>query len=216
MTLQCSTVFVALADPDGKTLVRFYRQLFGQEPVWHVPEVYAEFQISGLRLGIFKPSLIHRSEFETQAGSISLCIEVEQLEEAIASVEQAFIQTRLTGDHLLPSDIITASHGREVYAYDPAGNRLILHETKLPQRKPTTTDLFKAEMPTEMPKVEVPRVEVPKVEVREAEMQEPQIHEPQIHEPQIEETPIQKTQTKTAIRQAPSTRQKRKTISKLK
>jgi predicted enzyme related to lactoylglutathione lyase len=151
MALQCSTVFVALADPDGKTLVRFYRQLFGQEPVWHVPEIYAEFQLPGLRLGIFKPSTIHRSEFESQAGSISLCIEVEQLEEAIASVEQAFTETRLTGDHLLPGDIITSSHGREVYAYDPAGNRLILHETHLPK----------------MPKAEQPKADIHEIQLGE-------------------------------------------------
>lgn len=146
MVLQCSTVFVALADPDGKTLVRFYRQLFGQEPVKYIPEVYAEFQLPGLRLGIFKPSTVHRSEFEGQAGSISLCIEVAQLEEAIASVEQAFIETRLTGDHLLPGDIMTSSHGREVYAYDPAGNRLILHETHLPKADRPQVDLPEADL----------------------------------------------------------------------
>jgi hypothetical protein len=27
-----------------------------------------------------------------------------------------------------PGEIITASHGREIYTYDPAGNRLILHQ----------------------------------------------------------------------------------------
>ena len=29
-----------------------------------------------------------------------------------------------------PGEIIEASHGREIYAYDPAGNRLILHQGK--------------------------------------------------------------------------------------
>ncbi|MEL6928818.1 MAG: VOC family protein, partial [Cyanobacteria bacterium J06600_6] len=28
-----------------------------------------------------------------------------------------------------PGEIITASHGREIYGYDPAQNRLILHES---------------------------------------------------------------------------------------
>jgi hypothetical protein len=128
MILQCSTVFVALADPDGKTLVRFYTHLFDQEPILHRPGVYAEFQLPGLRLAIFKPTTGHRSEFEGQAGSISLCIEVEELEGAIAAIEKAFISARLSADHLLPGEIMTASHGREVYAYDPLGNRLILHE----------------------------------------------------------------------------------------
>lgn len=135
MTLQCSTVFVALADPDGKTLVRFYTQLLGQEPALHVPDVYAEFQLPGLRLGIFKPKTAHRAEFEGQTGSMSLCIEVDRLEAAIDSVEQAFVTARLPGDHLLPGDIMTVSHGREVYAYDPVGNRLILHESSKPKHK---------------------------------------------------------------------------------
>ncbi|MGL4621884.1 MAG: VOC family protein, partial [Chroococcidiopsis sp.] len=26
--------------------------------------------------------------------------------------------------------IVTASHGREIYAYDPDGNRIILHQAK--------------------------------------------------------------------------------------
>jgi predicted enzyme related to lactoylglutathione lyase len=128
MALEYSTVFVALADPDGKTLVRFYTQLLGQEPVVHIPDVYAEFQLPGLRLGIFKPKTNYRAEFEAQAGSMSLCIEVKELEAAIAQVEAAFTQAHLTADHLLPGDIVTVSHGREVYAYDPVGNRLILHE----------------------------------------------------------------------------------------
>lgn len=200
MALQCSTVFVALADPDGKTLMRFYRQLFGQEPVRHIPEVYAEFQLPGLRLGIFKPSTVHRSEFEGQAGSISLCIEVDQLEEAIASVEQAFVETRLTGDHLLPGDIITSSHGREVYAYDPAGNRLILHETKLPQ--PHLADLPLTDLPlTDLPIVKIPKAEISKAEISEAEMQESQLQEIQIEPP---------------IHQVPSTQQKRKSSPKVK
>ncbi|HEY9629960.1 MAG TPA: hypothetical protein V6C84_21930 [Coleofasciculaceae cyanobacterium] len=176
MALQCSTVFVALADPDGKTLVRFYRQLFAQEPVWLVPEVYAEFQLPGLRLGIFKPSMIHRSEFEGQAGSISLCLEVEQLEEAIAAVEQAFTETRLTGEHLFPGDILTSAHGREVYAYDPAGNRLILHEASLPKLKqcqlnPAEIELSEAKMPVELPEAEIPKAETP-----EAEMHKIKVH----------------------------------------
>jgi hypothetical protein len=29
-----------------------------------------------------------------------------------------------------PGEIIEASHGREIYAYDPAKNRLILHQAK--------------------------------------------------------------------------------------
>jgi hypothetical protein len=51
---------------------------------------------------------------------MSLCLEVANLDQAIA---------RLT--HLgypPPGPILTASHGREIYAYDHDGNRLILHQ----------------------------------------------------------------------------------------
>ena len=136
MGLQCSAVFVALADPNGNTLVQFYQALFGQAPVLQVPGVYAEFQLPGLRLGIFKPKSNQISEFAAQTGNMSLCLEVEQLEGAIAAIEKAYLETPLTAfDHLLPGEIMVVSHGREVYAYDPAGNRLILHEAQKTQGK---------------------------------------------------------------------------------
>jgi hypothetical protein len=51
---------------------------------------------------------------------MALCLEVPNLEEAIA---------HLTSLGYPPtSTIITASHGREVYAADPDGNWLILHQ----------------------------------------------------------------------------------------
>ena len=53
---------------------------------------------------------------------MSLCLEVEQLETAIEHL-------RCLGFPPL-GEIVVASHGREIYAYDPAGNRLILHEAK--------------------------------------------------------------------------------------
>lgn len=120
-SLQYHTVFVALADRDGK-LVPFYQNLLGQPPDSELPGVYAEFQLAGLRLGIFQPKTNHQSEFESlSSGSMSLCFEVPQLEVAI---------DRLTAiGYPPPGTITTASHGREIYAYDPAGNRIILHES---------------------------------------------------------------------------------------
>lgn len=122
MTMQLKTVFVALADLGQETLVQFYRQLFDQEPTAWIAQVYAEFELPGLRLGIFQPKVAHRSEFEGRSGSISLCLEVEQLEGAIDHLTQL--------GYPPPGEITIASHGREIYAYDPAGNRLILHESK--------------------------------------------------------------------------------------
>ncbi|WP_088890211.1 VOC family protein [Leptolyngbya ohadii] len=115
------TVFVALADRN-RQLVSFYRELLGQPPQTEIPGGYAEFQLAGLRLGIFQPKVDHLPEFAApSSGSMSLCFEVAQLEVAI---------DRLTAmGYPPPGTITTASHGREIYAYDPAGNRLILHES---------------------------------------------------------------------------------------
>jgi predicted enzyme related to lactoylglutathione lyase len=119
MVLHSSDVFIALADPDGETLGRFYSQLFGLEPVVYIPSVYTEFLLPGLRLGIFKPKENHAAEF-AGTGGMSLCVEVDDLAEAIAQFSAL--------GHPPPGEIAIASHGREIYAYDPLGNRLILHE----------------------------------------------------------------------------------------
>jgi predicted enzyme related to lactoylglutathione lyase len=123
MALAASTIFVALADSKGN-LVEFYRTLFGLEPQIWIPEVYAEFWLPGLRLGIFTPKADHLTEFQAGSGGMSLCVEVKQLEVAIQ-------QLTVLG-YPPPGSPMMASHGREIYAYDPAGNRLILHERKDP------------------------------------------------------------------------------------
>lgn len=123
MSLNASTVFVALADPftdQGERLVAFYTALFAQKPAIHKPQ-YAEFHLPGLRLGIFQPKVDQRQQFMGQAGSMSLCVEVSSLESAIEHLK--------TIGHPPSSAVMVASHGREVYLHDPAGNRLILHES---------------------------------------------------------------------------------------
>jgi predicted enzyme related to lactoylglutathione lyase len=133
MVLHTSDVFVTLVDPDGETLMRFYSLLFGQPSV-HIPKVYTEFRLPGLRLGLFKPQKNHAAEFSGQplrylqssAGGMSLCIEVVNLEAAIAQFAALGCSP--------PGEITIASHGREIYAYDPLGNRLILHENLILQK----------------------------------------------------------------------------------
>jgi hypothetical protein len=121
MGLGHSTVFVALADLDGHMLTHFYQALFTQDPAIDIPNVYAEFVLPGMRLGIFNPKSPHQVEFESlSSGSMSLCIEVENIEGAIAHLT--------TLGYPPPGPIQQTSHGREIYAYDPQGNRLILHE----------------------------------------------------------------------------------------
>jgi hypothetical protein len=117
--------FVTLAGSNHAQLVEFYQQFLGIAPQPFTPNVYAEFQLPGLCLGIFRPSRNHGDEFNhsTQAG-MSICLEVATLESAIA---------RLTNlGYPPPGPIILAAHGREIYAYDPDENRLILHQSHSP------------------------------------------------------------------------------------
>ncbi|MEG4328500.1 VOC family protein, partial [Microcoleus sp. herbarium5] len=113
---------VTLADLDKEVLVKFYTKFLDIEPNPYIPNTYAEFQLPGLRLGIFKPKDSHKSEFANRAKTgISLCLEVSDIETAIA---------RIWALGYPPSgEIIKASHGLEIYAFDPAGNRIILHQS---------------------------------------------------------------------------------------
>lgn len=116
-----SEAFVALASSQLKQQVKFYRELFAIEPKPYTP-TYAEFRLSGLRLAIFTPKAESTAEFAaTSSGPMSLCIEVNDLEGAIAHLK--------TLGHAPSADIMHTSHGQEIYAYDPDGNRLILHQS---------------------------------------------------------------------------------------
>ncbi|MDJ0798929.1 MAG: VOC family protein [Calothrix sp. MO_167.B12] len=118
----CTQAIVTIATVNIEIVVNFYTQLFQEQPIKLIPNVYAEFQLPSLRLGIFQPKSNYTSEFEhSRKGTISLCLEVKDLEVAIAHL------TNL--GYTPPGKIITANHGREIYAYDPDGNRLILHQS---------------------------------------------------------------------------------------
>ncbi|MBD2246234.1 VOC family protein [Nostoc sp. FACHB-888] len=121
MVFQYTNAFVTIASVNCDNLVNFYTKLLEQKPVILIPNVYAEFNLLSMRLGIFKPKNTNESEFKANAKSkISLCLEVSNLEDAIAHL------TAL--GYPPPGNISIASHGREIYAYDPDGNRLILHQ----------------------------------------------------------------------------------------
>jgi predicted enzyme related to lactoylglutathione lyase len=114
--------FVTIASTNFDIIVKFYSQLFDCEARSYRPGVYAEFAIGGLRLGIFQPkstNLPKQSGYHN--GGMSICLEVINLEQAIDKLAQL--------DYPPPGNIITASHGREIYAYDPDGNCLILHQS---------------------------------------------------------------------------------------
>jgi predicted enzyme related to lactoylglutathione lyase len=117
-----SMVTAALVTIASINFVDFYAQFLGTTPQSYLPSIYAEFPISGLRLGIFCPKSTHRDEFgQPSCSGMSLCLEVANLEDSIDKLAQL--------GYPPSGKITTASHGREIYAYDPDGNRLILHQS---------------------------------------------------------------------------------------
>ena len=120
MPLTLTAAFVTLAAVDLATLVQFYGQLLNQPPSAVVPNVYAEFQLPGVKLGIFRPRNELKSARSAPA-AMSLCLEVENLAAAIAHLTQLGYPPE--------GEIKIASHGREIHAYDPEGNGLILHQS---------------------------------------------------------------------------------------
>ena len=120
MNFSYSTVFVAISTTRLKILVDFYCQLFQVEPSRYHLATYAEFELGAFRLGMFRPKVDHQSKFKNIASSMSLCVEVKNLDQAIATLRDM--------GYPPPGEIIEASHGKEIYAYDPEGNRLILHQ----------------------------------------------------------------------------------------
>jgi catechol 2,3-dioxygenase-like lactoylglutathione lyase family enzyme len=121
MNLSLKTVFATLASPNVERLVDFYQRLCDRPPSAYRPDVYAEFHLPGLRLGIFQPRTSDVAEFgDRSSGRFSLCLEVDDLDSAIAHLTDL--------GYPPPGEVIEASHGREIYAFDPDGNRLILHQ----------------------------------------------------------------------------------------
>ncbi len=121
MGFHYTDALITLATLNINQLVTFYTNFLEQQPITSIPNVYAEFLVAGMRLGIFQPKQTHESEFHNSTKSkVSLCLEVSNLEAAIAHISDL--------GYPPPGEIAIASHGREIYAYDPDGNRLILHQ----------------------------------------------------------------------------------------
>jgi predicted enzyme related to lactoylglutathione lyase len=122
MSFSYQDALVTIATLNLDKLANFYTNLFTQKPISFIPNVYAEFQLTGIRVGIFQPKKTYESEFQHSATSkMSMCLEVNNLEDAIAHLTDL--------GYPPPGEIAIASHGREIYAYDPDGNRLILHQS---------------------------------------------------------------------------------------
>ena len=121
MKLNCLEILVTISTDKVQLLANFYRQLLQQQPKIYRPPIYTEFKLENLRLAIFRPKAERLAEFVNYNSSMSLCLEVENLDKAIAHISDL--------GYPPPGEIIEASHGREIYAYDPEGNRLILHQS---------------------------------------------------------------------------------------
>jgi catechol 2,3-dioxygenase-like lactoylglutathione lyase family enzyme len=125
MVLRYRSALVTLAAQNFEQLVEFYHHFLQQEPGVSLPESYAEFELLDLRLGIFKPKQVSGGIGEDllpgRCLGMGLCFEVESLEATIEHLSNL--------GYPPPGKIITASHGREIYAYDPEGNWLILHQS---------------------------------------------------------------------------------------
>ena len=119
--MRFSDAFVAFSTEKMQPAIDFYSQFLERQPTVLRPLIYAEFELFHLRLGIFQPKSERQSEFDNRNSKMSLCLEVENLERAIAHITSL--------GYPPPGEIIEASHGREIYAYDPDGNRLILHQS---------------------------------------------------------------------------------------
>jgi len=122
MPLHYSVAWVTIAPQNFSKSYNFYEQLLGQAPDKILTQgeemTYAEFQLKGLRLGLYAP----KSPTEPITSNLSLCLQVENLENAIAHLTYMGYKP--------PGPILTPSHGREIYAFDPDGNRLILYQPK--------------------------------------------------------------------------------------
>lgn len=122
MSFQYTDAFVAIATVNFVKLVDFYIKFLDQNPHNYIENVYAEFQLSGLKLGIFQPKQSDFSEFNDSFRSyMSLCLEVNDLESVMHHLESL--------GHPPFTGINHASHGKEIYAYDIDGNRIILYQS---------------------------------------------------------------------------------------
>jgi predicted enzyme related to lactoylglutathione lyase len=123
MTIKYTDAFITIATPDLEKAIAFYSQLLTQQPQPYIPNVYAEFSLTSWRLAIFKPKKDNEVEFSNSRYSgLSICLEVTDLSAAIKHLTEM--------GYPPPGEIKFASHGQEIYAYDPMNNRLILHQSK--------------------------------------------------------------------------------------
>lgn len=115
---------IALGAARFEEVVAFYEKLFGTKPIDAIGQSYVEFDIAGLRIGIFKPRETNLEKFENKdrdGHGLSICFQLQHLDDLIA-------ECRAKGFDI--GDPITTRHGREAFLYDPQHNRLIFSQMK--------------------------------------------------------------------------------------
>jgi predicted enzyme related to lactoylglutathione lyase len=112
--------FVSLAATQWERSIAFYSRLLNQAPEALQTDRYGAFDLGGWKLAIYCPKSEEIGTDSTYP-ALSLCFQVPDLDETLAY---------LANLNLDPGPIQTASHGREVYLYDPDGNRIILYEPR--------------------------------------------------------------------------------------
>ena len=123
MTFHPQALLLTIATQQLSVLMGFYQNLLQRAPTLHQPGIYGEFALDGVRLGIFQTQPEHWAEFDgPTSGALSLCVAVDDLDGAISHLHQLGYRP--------PGSIRLASHGREIYGYDPDGNRIILYEAR--------------------------------------------------------------------------------------
>jgi len=123
MAIDFAEAWIAIGAEEFAATVDFYCALFGREPDSRIREVYVEFRLPRLRLGIFQPRQGHEAEFRNSPGKssgLNLVLRVKDLDLALSQ------WTHLGAPP--PDKIIPITGGREAYVYDPSGNRILLVE----------------------------------------------------------------------------------------
>jgi catechol 2,3-dioxygenase-like lactoylglutathione lyase family enzyme len=122
MNFSITRAFVTIAVANWQQSLDFYQGLLQLTPKVLQADRYAEFQRPDGAIALYQP----RSEESPQSfpanhyPSMSLCLQVPDLQAAIAHLERM--------GYAPPAGIQRSQHGQEIYIYDPNGNRIILYE----------------------------------------------------------------------------------------
>jgi catechol 2,3-dioxygenase-like lactoylglutathione lyase family enzyme len=114
-----TNAFLTLATNQWQRAVDFYGHLLAQSPQAVQPNRFAAFDLQGLRLAIYCPKAEERISPASYYPVLSICLQVPSLAQSLIHLQSL---------NLDPGDVQNSSHGREVYLYDPDGNRIIIYE----------------------------------------------------------------------------------------